>query len=60
MSMYSLWSPAVFTFGTVEPAIKTPSTMGNKAAAWRLLLVIDIHRLALARLPAEQQHPSWR
>lgn len=24
-SMYSLWSPAVFTFGTVEPAIKTPS-----------------------------------
>ncbi|XP_039855764.1 uncharacterized protein LOC120713853 [Panicum virgatum] len=23
--MYSLWSPAVFTFGTVEPAIKTPS-----------------------------------
>jgi len=31
--------------------------MGNKAAAWRLLLVIDVHRLALARPLAEQQHP---
>jgi len=51
---------AVFTSGTVEPAIRTPSTMGNKAAAWRLLLVIDVHRLALARPLAEQQHPSWQ
>ncbi|KAG2574782.1 hypothetical protein PVAP13_7KG348800 [Panicum virgatum] len=50
----------LITSGTVEPAIRTPSTMGNKAAAWRLLLVIDVHRLALARPLAEQQHPSWQ
>ena len=38
----SLTPPALFTFATVEPAIRTP---GNKAAVWCLRLAVDVHLL---------------
>ena len=43
----SLTPPALFTFATVEPAIRTP---GNKAAVWCLRLAVDVHLL--------DRHPS--
>ncbi|KAG2562759.1 hypothetical protein PVAP13_8KG269588 [Panicum virgatum] len=38
----SLTPPALFTFATIEPAIRTP---GNKAAVWCLRLAVDVHLL---------------
>jgi len=42
LRLSSLTPPALFTFATVEPAIRTP---GNKAAVWCLRLAVDVHLL---------------